>query len=455
MSDRIDIAGTADIGGQKVRLYPVTRIEGRGDIEVLFTPDQSVVEARFRALEFRGMESLVRGFPVLRTPQVLSRTCGTCGPFHQLASCMAIEAACGTEVAPEAAAFRELVCWLLLTASHLATIAYLALPDFALPMSDAAVKNITGIYMIDQESVTRLSNALTTVNEAINCLAGNYFRPAVIVPGGVSSLPDAEAVEKATGLLAACEDDLRETMRLAEMLTRRESRMGETGTPLSGYYMASTVAGCPAVVGEGISVAPFAGGDAVTMDTEGFITGAEERPVPWSFVVPLAVRGFEPAMVGPLARMNLGYGEDTPTAEMECRRVVEQWEHPLVGEFFFLVALACEAIWGWEKARNLMDAGVAAGAKPCAPVQVTAGDGSAVVDSPRGIIAHTVSIDEAGRVGSYRIMSPLQFNYLLMNDHLTGVATKNVRGIEIGDAVAARLQLAVRSFNPCVPCGTH
>jgi coenzyme F420-reducing hydrogenase alpha subunit len=451
----MDFEVTEDLGGQKVRLYPVTRIEGRGDIEVLFTPDQRVMEARFRGLEYRGMESLVEGLPVLRAPQVLSRTCGTCGSFHQLASCMAIEAVCGTEITPEATAFRELLGWLLLTASHLETIAFLALPDFALPMSDAAVKNITGLYMIDQESVTRLSSTLTAVNEAIHVLAGNHCRPAVIVPGGVSSLPDDDAVERAAELLAGCEDELRETMRLAEMLTRRESRIMETGTPLSGYYMASTSGGRPALVGEEIVIAPFAGGEGVTMDIESFIEGVEERPVAWSHLVPLAVSGFEPVMVGPLARLNLCFGEDTPIAELECRRVAEQWEHPLDGESFFLLALACEAIWGWEKARNIVAGDQPGGSRPCTAVQVRASVGCAVVDSPRGVLAHELSIDESGRVESCRIMSPLQFNYLLMNDHLTRIASKNVRGIEIGEAIAGRLQLAVRSFNPCVPCGTH
>ena len=83
MTDDIDVAGSEEFSGQKVRLYPVTRIQGRADIEVLFTPQQGVREARFRALESRGIQSLVRGMPALRAPQLLSRICGTCGPFHQ------------------------------------------------------------------------------------------------------------------------------------------------------------------------------------------------------------------------------------------------------------------------------------------------------------------------------------------------------------------------------------
>jgi sulfhydrogenase subunit alpha len=455
VTEGFDAAGSEEFSGQKVRLYPVTRIQGRADIEVLFTPHQKVREARFRALESRGFERLVRGMPALRAPQVVSRICGTCGLFHQLASCMAIEASCGVEVSAEANTLRELMCWLSLTASHVMTMNFMVLPDFALPMSDPGVKNITGIYMVDQESVGRLSHTLTSVNDALRLLGGSHTRPPAIVPGGVSRFPGEDDLARASELIAGCEDDLRETMRLAEMLTRRESRMMETGSHLPGYYMASTRDGRPTLIGDEITAAPFAGGDEVTMDPQGFLASIEERPVPWSYLVPLAVEDLEPALVGPLARVNLGFGDDTPQASLECSRAVEQWGSPLDREYFFLVAIALEAIWGWEKARNLLADLPAGGSKPSSPVQLTQTDGFAVVDSPRGTLAHIVSIDAAGLIEEYHIFSPLQFNHFLMNSHLSSVAAETVRGIDISDPTAARLQLAVRSFIPCVPCGTH
>jgi coenzyme F420-reducing hydrogenase alpha subunit len=64
-------------------------------------------------------------------------------------------------------------------------------------------------------------------------------------------------------------------------------------------------------------------------------------------------------------------------------------------------------------------------------------------------------IDAAGAVEEYRIISPLQFNAGIIDEHLTSVAKETVRGLEIGEGAATRLQLAVRSFNPCVACGTH
>ena len=61
-----------ELAGQKVRIYPVTRIQGRADIEVLFDPHHNVAEARFRALDYRGTDRMAVGMPAQRVPQVLS-----------------------------------------------------------------------------------------------------------------------------------------------------------------------------------------------------------------------------------------------------------------------------------------------------------------------------------------------------------------------------------------------
>jgi len=444
-----------ELTGQRIRIYPVTRIVGRADIEVLFDPHHKVQEARFRALDYRGIEQMTRGMSALRVPNVMAAACGVCGPFHRLASCMAVESACEVEVPPAAASLRELLCWLLLASSHLATITYCALPDFALPMSDAAVKNVTGIYMVDQESVSRLSRAMAAIDEAICILAGNRFRVPVVLPGGVSRVPAPSEVEAASALLSSCEDDLRETVRLAEMLTRRESRMMETGTPLPGHYMCSVTDGLATLVGDGVSAAPFSGGEPVTMSHAEFIAAIEEQETDWSFLKPLVVKGLDSQLVGPLARVDMGFGEDTPLAHLERGRALEQWEHPLDSEFFFLMSLALEAVWGWEKATRLLNDELEDGGECWTRLQPAAGAGSAVLDSPRGTLVHQVELTAGGAVVDYRVMSPLQFNYLTINKHLTSVAARSVSGIDISEAAMSRLQMAVRSFNPCVPCGTH
>ena len=124
--------GNTETEVRRVRIDPVTRIRGHADIEILFAPDDTVMEARFRALEFRGFEQMVKGMNAFRAPQFLSRICGSCGFFHQLASCMAIEEATETRPPVFPAWFRELLGWLSMGMAFLMEMLYLALPDFLL-----------------------------------------------------------------------------------------------------------------------------------------------------------------------------------------------------------------------------------------------------------------------------------------------------------------------------------
>ena len=445
---------SSDLGGSKVRIYPVTRITGRADVEVLFSSDGTVEEARFRALEYRGLDRMAVGLHAFRAPALLSRTCGSCGLFHQMASCMAVESACGTEVPQAAAWFRELLGWLWLGASHLLNVTYMALPDFALPMSDASVRNVVGIYAVEQETVRRLTTVQSAFSEALDMLAGLAVHPSVIVPGGVSYLPEWSSCTRATVLLNNCEHDLRETLRLVEELTIRNAQMAEGAAPLEGSFMATAANGLPSPTGDTVVASPFQDGEPVEMDLSGFLDSIEERPVPWSYLVPAAVGGLGPMLVGPLARANMGFNTDTPWAELEWSRMKEHWGAPLDREFHFLTALVLEVIEAWERALLLLEQRPKV-LEPCVMPRLRTGEGAAVLDSPRGTMVHRLRLDEDGLVAAYRVVSPLQFNHDMLNRHLTGIARLTVEGVEISDATAQGLLLAVRAFTPCVPCGTH
>jgi F420-non-reducing hydrogenase large subunit len=444
-----------EFSGQKINIYPVTRIQGRADIEVLFTPNQEVSEARFRALEFRGFERLVLGLNAFAAPQVLSRICGSCGPFHQIVACKAIEDAAGCEVPPAARKFRELLCWLLIASDDLFNMTYLALPDYALPLSDPAVRNVTGLYKVEREAVSRLTLLRSAFHEALVHLAGFPVHPSVVVPGGVSYLPDADALDTALRMLNGCEDDLDETIRLVAMLTKRNSEMMDTGEPISGYYAAVTSDGHTDPLGDSVTVSPFGEGESFTVPHDRFFGLLRDEPVSWSYAVPVSLKGLATTLVGTMARANIGFVSDTPRADQKLKECRKRLGDPFDREFLYFPALALEVAHTWEKARFLLkDTSLFEGEAVRIPETSPSG-GSAVVDAPRGVLAHRVSLERDGKIAAYRIISPLQINLSSINECLSRVARKVVSGLEVTDQIAQMLQRTVRAFSPCVPCGTH
>ncbi|MBU1672500.1 MAG: nickel-dependent hydrogenase large subunit [Actinobacteria bacterium] len=450
-----ELQETGEWTGQKVRIYPVTRIQGRADIEVFFTPHQKPRGARFRALEYRGFEEMVPGMPALRGPSVMSRLCGPCGLTHQLLSCLAIESALDVEVPQAAASFRELISWLFLAQSHLLTMVYSVLPDYALPMSDVSVRNVAGIYSVDREGVSRLLAALAAFTRAISAVAGLPAHPSVVVPGGTSYLPAAEGLHRVSEMLAEGREDIAETLRLVEMLTRRSSRMIDPGPPLKGFYVTTSADGFADINGDSVTISRFDGEERRVVDPDSFLDMLDKRPVGWSYLVPVAILKGEPCLVGPMARVNLGFGPEAAWACEERARILEEWGAPLDGELLFFTALALEVIWAWENASRLLEGGTISGTDSCSVPTMSESGAVAVLETPRGTALHWLAMDRGGAVAEYRVVSSLQLNQALLDDHLTSVALKEVGGLEISDITSQRLQFAVRSFLPCVSCGTH
>lgn len=451
-----ETGGAVEFSGQTVRIYPLTRVQGRADIEVFFDPDQQVNGARFRALEQRGFEQLITGMSAVRAPQVLSRICGCCGPFHQLAACMALEDALSCEVPEEARIVRELLCWLWWADSHLVFLTYTALPDLALPMSDVSVRNIAGIYMVEEEIVGLLCSAREAFGRVLRLLAGLPVHPSVVVPGGLARLPGSAEVKDALELLMGCRDGLEEVLRLVEMLIKRSSQMMYTGTPLNGHYMSLVSGdGFSHPMGGSLRVEPFSDdGENAVMSPVELMEHSRLESYPWSYMKAFVLEQFDPCLVGPLARANIGYG---PAAEWACSELEacrETWEEPMDREFLVYHALVLEVIRAWETSIAILDS-LEAGGKPCGQIEISGGEGLAALESPRGTVFHHAEVGEAGEVAGYRVVSPLQFNYTLMNEHLSGVSRKVVKGVDLTETVTQRLQLAVRSFCPCVSCGTH
>jgi len=439
----------------RVRIYPVTRIGGRADIEVIFTPSHEVNEARFRALKNRNFEGIVQGIHYSRVPLILSRICASCGVFHQVASCLAIEEALGVEIPPAASLLRELLLFLSLASRHLYRMIYFDLPDYALPMSDPHVRNVFGIEKIEQEVLSKLISVKRAFSTSLEILCGFSIHSGFSFPGGVSSSLSEEDASRIEELLGGCEETLKEVLDLSEMLIKRDSKIIDSGRPLRGFYMSACRSERPSLVGESVTINSFTSEENLILEKRKFISALEREQLTWTFIEPVTVAGIQPVLTGALARANFGFGALLPWTEIESKRFFEQWGKPLGREFHSFIATNLEIIWAWERARQILREASIIKGETYVPVESGKGEGAAILETPSGIAIHEVVLDEKGNVKSYMITGPLQINHAMLNESLTFVAKDIVSGLEIDDQAAQRLKFCARAFNPCVNCGTH
>ena len=68
---------------RRVTVCPVTRVEGRAQVELFLDEHGEVAEAYFVVPELRGFERLCLGRPVEEMPALTSRICGLCPEAHR------------------------------------------------------------------------------------------------------------------------------------------------------------------------------------------------------------------------------------------------------------------------------------------------------------------------------------------------------------------------------------
>ncbi len=132
----------------------------------------------------------------------------------------------------------------------------------------------------------------------------------------------------------------------------------------------------------------------------------------------------EPVEVGPRARLRTFFGFDNPSLlGLQLARLKE-------------LGLASERI------REILQEHDPQAPFRCGELLIKPGEGVGVIEAPRGILVHRVKLDEEGRILSLKIYTPTQFNLAFLREALKG-------------APAAVAEVALRIYDPCVPCAIH
>ncbi|HUL25568.1 MAG TPA: NADH-quinone oxidoreductase subunit C [Streptosporangiaceae bacterium] len=170
------------------------------------TPGEDIPHLNMRVFyKHRGIEKRFDGLPAADGVLLAERTEGVASVAHALAYCHAVERIAGVSVPWPAALVRVLHAELERLASHL---------DAAARLADAAGLAVaTARFGVHKERVLRL----------VSRMCGSRFGRGVVIPGGVSALPQLSAAEFLTGISRldkAISADARVLMGTASFLDR-------------------------------------------------------------------------------------------------------------------------------------------------------------------------------------------------------------------------------------------
>jgi hydrogenase large subunit len=451
----------------RVVINPVTRISGYLQIEVEIE-NNVVIDAKSQGMMFRGFEKMLKGRTPTDAVYFTERVCGICSTAHSLVAARAVENAFGISPPLNESILRDIMHSSEFLQNHLRHFYQFVLPDYVGNIGVEPVYSATHKdYRIPEKESAKLKESYFTSIEysrnshrLLAILGGKAPHNHGVFVGGVTSTVDAQKILEAQGLANGILDFINNKML---------EDVGIISNYYSDYYDIGATSGNFMSFGlldsyEDVRYVPrkiiLNNGAELDIDKNKifeniyhswYSSDQENLKIPNDNWVsnPLKESGYSwikaprydglTMEVGPLARMYISglYRKPSSTMNRLVARVLE----------------AKQIAEGIIKLLGRVRLEPPASKRFVIPKRAVGID---LHDTARGTLAHFTSIVDKV-IDKYTIITPSAWN-------LSPADSKGVKGaVEqalIGTYVSdpnnpVEVGRVVRSFDPCVSCGTH
>jgi len=421
-----------------VNVHHVTRVEGHGNIVVNAT-DGKIEKVEWQVPEApRFFEAMVRGRSSEDIPTIVSRICGICSITHSLAATKAVENAMGIEVSEQADTVRILMHYSEQLQSHILHVGYLVSPDlFGLP-------SVVPLAAKAPEVVLAVIRLHRLANEWSDLIAGRTTHPVTLIPGGLTKIPTEKQFRDLLEKLKNCVGDL---TAVAEAVLSVAGNIPNF-TRETEYVSLKQ---------DNPSAYTFYHGDITSTDYDGTVAINDWKTVANEYVNDQSTakwtKWHRPSYaVGALARFNNNGELLSPMAKDVAKTF--GLEKGCCNPFMNNVAQIAEAVHVVETSIQMIDALLTKGLKDeKVTVGPKAGKASGCVEAPRGILFHEYEFDRKGHCVGADICIPTNQNHASIQEDFEKFVPEILDEGE--DAVRLKMEMLVRSYDPCISCSTH
>jgi NAD-reducing hydrogenase large subunit len=447
---------------KKIKIDPVTRIEGHAKITIQLDDQGRVADAQLHVTQVRGFEKFTEGRPFYEMPSITARICGICPISHLLASVKACDAIMAVQIPETAALLRELLHCGQFVQSHALSFFHLSAPDLLLGMdSDPAHRNILGLIEQHPERARDGIALRKFGQQVIEWLAGERVHPSWTVPGGVNAPLPAEIRDRIRTALPEAKTIARRTLDFFKTSLDRFAEEIENFGNLPTLY-----AGLVDSTG-GLQLYD---GRLRFRDAAGQIVADQVRPrqyaqyiaetaIPTSYLKAPYYKslGFPDGIyrVGPLARLNVADRCGTPQADAEFAEFHQRFGAVVQSAFHYHYARLIEALYALERMETLLEDPAILDKHVRARAGVNALEGVGMAEAPRGTLIHHYKVDEKGAIVWANLIVATGHNNLAMNRSIRQVSEHFVDGNRLQEGMLNRVSAVVRAYDPCLSCSTH
>jgi len=458
---------------KKIEINPMTRLEGHGKITIFLDEQGNVDNAFFQTVELRGYERFIRGMPIEEVPRTISTICGVCRCVHFTASVKAADAVYQVEPTPTARKIRELVLNSHYVEDHAAILYALGFPDFVVgPTASPSERNLIGlIQAVGAETGKLVLKKRRAAVKVIEMLAGKPIHPVAALPGGWSKRVTEEERREILNLANEMVELARLTLKVFEDVVLKNKDYMELVT--GDVY--KVVVNYMGTVDEKNRVQYYDGTQQI-VDTEGreigrftgkgYLDFIAERVLPWSYLKmpylkPLGYKGIVDGpgtslyCVGPLARLNVAEGMDTPLAQEAFEKMFATFGvKPVHYTLAYHWARVIELLNAAEKVKQ-----IAADESIISPdIRAKLGkpsEGVGIIEACRGTLIHHYKTDDSGVVQEANLIVATTHNKGPINVAVKRAAAHFIRNGKVDEGILNLIEIAYRPYDICLACATH
>ena len=422
-----------------INVHHITRVEGHGNI-VVNVKNGKIEKLQWQVPEApRFFEAMVRGHSYQDIQTIVSRICGICSITHSLAATKAVESALGLKVSEQADKLRLLMHYSEQLQSHVLHVGYLAAPDFF------GTPSVVPLVARATDAVKTIIKAHRIANTWSDLIAGRTTHPVTLIPGGLTRTPTEKQLRELQQTLKDAVPDLK---KIAEVVLSVAANIPKFERPTEYVSLKQTT---PAAY-------TFYHGGVTSNDNKGAVVPIEKwHDVANEYVVEQSTAKWakwhrDAYAVGALARFNNNAELLSPMAKGAAKTFGLQ--KGCCNPYMNTVAQLVECFHVVETSIEIIDQLLTKGLKT---EKVTsspkAGKGAGCVEAPRGILFHEYEFDKNGKCVAADICIPTNQNHANIQKDFEKLLPEILDQSE--KDIRLKLEMLVRSYDPCISCSTH
>jgi NAD-reducing hydrogenase large subunit len=448
---------------RKIVIEPITRVEGHGKVTIHLDDKGNVDQARFHITQVRGFEKFCEGRLFWEMPVITARICGICPVSHHLASAKAGDVILGVKLTPAAERLRRLIHMAQIVQSHALHFFHLASPDLLFGMdADPAKRNIMGLIAEKPEIAIKGVKLRAFGQKIIETLGDKRVHPNAAIPGGMNK---ALSPDKRDEILSQVDDIIADCQFAIDLVKEYYAQHSEEAASFASFGT-----GYLGLVDNEGNVEYYDGklrlkdSRGITLEDnvapENYLSIIEERVEDWSYLkFPYYKKlGYPVGMyrVGPLGRLNVADGCDTPLANKEFGNFKKLGNNGVVqGSLYYHYARLIEALNAAEKIKLLVQDEIICSQEIWVNSSTINEEGIGVIEAPRGTLFHHYWVDTSGKIRKVNLIVATGNNNLAMNRSAYEVAKEFIKDGKVTEGILNRIEVAIRCYDPCLSCSTH